>query len=246
MATTKYTFSAGEMKPFPKCKFFKIKSAAGPLLCVFYSNNGSEIGRADLVQGDAINDPEGFATVEVTSATAQAVEIHTLPFLLSTNSLVGDVNALTRFANKTEDGNQFMTGIYLTGSAGNYSHVAFLNPMGSNVVLDFNVTRVSAFGERLGVREITPADFTLLTDAGFLSNKDIGAVVSKSKQGLGSIGSQLGTGILSLPTATDGTPMPLDYGSAPISISPGVGVVFVPDAVATGCAVFLECEERSL
>ena len=92
MSTLTYPFGIGETKQYPKGKFFKINDSSSIVTCIFYNADGGELGRADFNQGDAINDEQGFAYVEVTSAVAQNVTVHVLPFVMVSDSQIGNVN----------------------------------------------------------------------------------------------------------------------------------------------------------
>ncbi|MFK5947702.1 MAG: hypothetical protein QM500_02890, partial [Methylococcales bacterium] len=146
MSTLNYSFLAGEKKNFPKGKFFKINTASSQVKCIFFNADGVEIGRADFKQGDSINDEIGFSYVEVTSVLAQSVEVHVLPFIMSSSNLVGDVNALTIFKNLTKIGNQYFVGLKLLGQSANYAEVGIHNVAGNTTSVYINVLRLNAGG----------------------------------------------------------------------------------------------------
>ena len=141
MTTQNLAFTAGETKALPQGNFFKINSATSKVSCVFFNKNETEIGRADFKQGDSINSDDGFAKVEVTSATAQAVEIHTLPFIMNSSNLVGNVSAVTKMQNDSNLGRRFYASI-AGSSTGGAEHQIF-NPNNSGVNLSINKIRAS-------------------------------------------------------------------------------------------------------
>jgi len=124
VSSLNYSFTAGETKSYGSGKFFKIVSAINSVEVKFFSNNGSEIGKATFTQGDSVNIEKGFASVEVTSATAQTVEVITLEFILSSSNVVGDVNSVItndyRDSNSIS-GNSYFAFMLLNGVTNNFS-----------------------------------------------------------------------------------------------------------------------------
>lgn len=252
MSTLTYTFVAGETKRYGSGKFFKIRSASFELEVIFYKNNGSEIGRAEFSQGDSVNIEHGYAYAEVTSAQAQDVEVHTLNFIMSSSSVVGDVNALTRNANLTEDGNQFFCGDNSQANISNYSSVCIVNLIGSLEQVFINHLKVWAIGGDARMRLMD--DFA--TDgAAYISilrrsasNKDLSAADSASvevgRDNLSASAQGVALNNNTILSSSNGAPTEIYFGNSPIEISPNQALIISGTAINSEIGAYFEFSEK--
>lgn len=85
---------ANKLQAVPGGKFLKIISSTNELNINFLRKDSTIYERAEEVeQGDGFNDPDGFAYAQFLSSVNQTVEIEVLSLLMTSSSVIGDVNA---------------------------------------------------------------------------------------------------------------------------------------------------------
>lgn len=213
--------------------------------------DGGEKEKHSIVAGSKFNSPDRLIN-EVIFYNANGfdvdIEYHYSSFLIYDEAkVIGDVNALTRFANLTKDGNQFYFGNNMSAIAGNYSMIGIYNPVGSGVMSYLTNMRLSASGDKMDFYSIDSVEYGLgswIADQS-VPNKQLGGAVGKSHFLMDFASAKRGaTMTISVSTDSNGTPVPLDFGNAPIEIGEGEGVLLVPASVNTSNTTFIELFEE--
>lgn len=172
------------------------------------------------------------------------VEIQSGVVFYDENRTSGDINALTRYDNLSEDGNQFISGYNIPAVASTYSVIAFYNPPGSGIKTNIRVSRLCAYGNVISIRYIVDNDWALLTDLAPARNKILGGPDGKTRLGSGNLFSYIGLQRAQLSTDTYGTPTANDYGNSPIILNEGVGLCFLVMALNSQMTAVIECSEE--
>jgi hypothetical protein len=160
------------------------------------------------------------------------------------NRLDGDINALTRFDNLTDDGNAYVFSGYMAGVAGNHGCIEIFNPASSG--LEVVIERIKfwhAGTNVVGVR--TTANFGSVSGAA--SNKISSSSVSNSLTGTFSHMTPYLAGIngnIATLTAANNAAS-LDYKNTPPVLREGEGLLLYGSTTNQATSAMVEFIERS-
>lgn len=182
MENLRITLAAGETKVFVKAgRYFEIIDSTGPVTIGFYDANGSQNNDATNVQSGFYL-AESYSQFDITSATAQTVEVFISDASAGSKRQPGVVRVIDQGADKTSAGKQFYQGA--TASAqGGLSGVIMVSPNGAIAAVKKLVLGSSIAGQVLiGRCTNNGTSYSLGTPA---QSKLVGGTVSAARIGLG-------------------------------------------------------------
>jgi len=171
------------------------------------------------------------------------------------NELVGDVNALVRDANLTEDGMQFFAGDNAQAAPAAFSSVCLVNLLGSINNVFINRIKLWSIGGDASFRLID--DFATDGEAAYIgllrkyaTNKDLKAPPSSYTQvgrdGFSATIQGVGLNNNNILSSSTGEPTEVTYNNSPIKLSPNQALVISGNAVNTEVAALFDFSEKKI
>lgn len=226
-----------------------VTSGLGIVARVFFEGGGHEdqeiIAGSKFVQGINGEKIEKVIFINPSALSADIEYRFSTVFGYDEAKIIGDVNALVRFDNLSSAGNEYFAGNLLSAGVGLYAQTGFYNPVGSGVVSYINGLRLNADGVQCEFRKFVEADVGDFLIGFDVKNKDMAGAVGNTKiyfTNLESakIGSDLSVGVS---TDASKTPTAFDFGSSPIVLKEGYGIVFLPYNTNKTLSVFADISE---
>jgi len=150
MSVFNYSVAVGEISNFPSGDFFMLEASSYPVKVEFLKNGSIYQKNDDVESGTSFKPSNGFDSVRVTSANAQALKIVILDGEATINRLSGVVTVRENSDLESLSGGAFQVGDSYQPSAGWFGGIQLFNPVGSGVVT--LIDKVLMNSDSLGVQ----------------------------------------------------------------------------------------------